>query len=206
MSSGQSPEDAGDLFPVDPQVHPGQGVPSRGVQRTEPRMGKSRGCPERFPGRYYGQDGVARSFEGGFRGGVGSRRRFHRRRASLARRHDAVLQLGDDSGEGVVRDPQVVQGHPHRPVPAAVFQTGDSRDEDRFAPAIGRAGADQIGDGGPFLAEGRGETVRRTGAKAAGEEKPGHEAFREGETGPGRGEARGGRRRHDTANPAKTCN
>jgi hypothetical protein len=76
--------------------------------------------------------------------------RFHGSSAGRIGRDHSDGEGSKDVGKGLVRDPEVIQGHPHGPIPAAILQSGEAGNQDALPAKVRRAGFDQIRDGSAF--------------------------------------------------------
>jgi len=99
-------------------------VPSAGVQGAEPGMGEARAGIEIGGGGNGGEHGITGFFVGIQDRKIDSRIGFDGGGAGLAGGGNFLGQRGDCSGNAVIYDPEMVEGHANGPVAAAVLETG----------------------------------------------------------------------------------
>ena len=80
---------------------------------------------------------------------------------------------------------QVVEGHPDRPIPAAVFEPAQTSNEDGLVSLVGRAGLDELLNGGPLGFDLGDKAFATTPPAQEGESASGDEEFGCGKSGTG---------------------
>ncbi len=163
-------------------------MPAAGIERTEPRVGEARGGFQIRRGGYGGEHGVAGFFVGVADGGINGGTRFNSGGAGGAGARDFFRQRFDGFGDAGIHHAEVVEGHPDRPVAAAVFETGKPLDQDARGGGGGVAGIDEAADGVALAGEAGVEGVAISGAGLRRKNEPGDEQFRFGQAGAGRRE------------------
>jgi len=174
---------------MDRQMSAGHGVPASGIQRTKPWMRKtgsgfqvrnSRDRSHKFvTGLFVCTNHVGSDVGAG----------FHCGGAGLSGWHNVFGQRTDGAAQAVMDDAQMVERHPHRPIPAAVFHAGQSRNQHAARGGLRITRTNQCGNGlalalkmgveGIAIATQAGESKKRAGNEKLdfGEASPGRSKF-----------------------------